>query len=331
MELMWRNAIFLVIFVCSILVVGFVMYQIGIDRLGNNCSENYHYINPQLDCDYKLKISKKGYAQLKIRLQEFISQKTSAKEVVQVSIYFRDLQNGPTLGIDEYEKFVPASLLKLPVLLTYLNLEEESPGFLKTEVIYNKGPDELFPPQVFAPSEVLEDGASYSLDELLIHMIKYSDNRTDYFLFEYLDKISPDKNLILQTYVDLGIIDPQSSTDETISVKSYASVLVQLYHSSYFNKKESSERVLSLLVDTDWESGIIAGVPTDIKVANKFGERTGLEGGIQQLHDCGIIYYPENPYLLCIMTRGNDINKLPPIISAISKMVYEEFDSRKIK
>jgi hypothetical protein len=67
----------------------------------------------------------------------------------------------------------------------------------------------------------------------------------------------------------------------------------------------------------------------NIPVAHKFGERTGFAGGVKQLHDCGIVYYPKNPYLLCIMTRGTDFTKLESTIAAVSKMVYQEFDSRK--
>ena len=44
---------------------------------------------------------------------------------------------------------------------------------------------------------------------------------------------------------------------------------------------------------------------------------------IRQLHDCGIIYYPNNTYLLCIMTRGKDFKQLESVIAGISKTVYE--------
>lgn len=38
------------------------------------------------------------------------------------------------------------------------------------------------------------------------------------------------------------------------------------------------------------------------------------------------MYHPSAPYLLCIMTRGPKFAQLPPVIAAISRIVYEEFD-----
>ena len=91
-----------------------------------------------------------------------------------------------------------------------------------------------------------------------------------------------------------------------------------------------SEKAIALIADADYNKGIEAGVPVDIEVAHKFGEREFETGGLKQFHDCGIVYYPNNPYLLCVMTRGWAIDKLQDTISTISKMVYEEFNSRRL-
>lgn len=50
----------------------------------------------------------------------------------------------------------------------------------------------------------------------------------------------------------------------------------------------------------------------------------------KELHDCGIIYYPERPYLLCVMTEGNDLNELAGVIQNISKTVYEWTAKREV-
>jgi beta-lactamase class A len=72
---------------------------------------------------------------------------------------------------------------------------------------------------------------------------------------------------------------------------------------------------------------LVAGVPAGIPVAHKFGE-TGQVGGERQLHDCGIVYYPNSPYILCIMTRGNNFEELPNIIKQISSEVYKHVDGQ---
>lgn len=294
-----------------------------------NCQKHHlNHINPAIKCDQDFTIDKKNYTEFKNKLVEFIEEKKENKEVNIVSIYFRDLQYGPTFGIDEYAKFSPASLLKLPLMLAYLSLSENEPDLLQTKIFfegYNKEITQSVPPKIFA-----EEGVHYTLYELIEYMIKYSDNNSYYALLAYLDQISPDVQILRDTFIDLGIIDPKSNLDETITVKSYGSIFIQLFNSSYFSQKETSEEALDFLVDTDFKEGLVAGLPPYISVAHKFGERFDSDSGAKQLHDCGIVYYPKNPYLLCVMTRGNDMEKLKKVISDISEMTYKEFNSRKI-
>ena len=91
-----------------------------------------------------------------------------------------------------------------------------------------------------------------------------------------------------------------------------------------------SEILLGLLTETSYKNGLVAGLPEgEIKIAHKFGERK--IGKLIQLHDCGIIYYQENPYLLCIMTRGNDFYKQQIGIEMISRFIYSEIDKERRK
>jgi hypothetical protein len=47
-----------------------------------------------------------------------------------------------------------------------------------------------------------------------------------------------------------------------------------------------------------------------------------------QLHDCGIVYYPKRPYILCVMTRGEKMDVLPKVIKEISTEVYRNVDEQ---
>ena len=101
-----------------------------------------------------------------------------------------------------------------------------------------------------------------------------------------------------------------------------------MYNSSFLNS-DNSEKLLEILSESSFQNGLRQGVPENIKIAHKFGERE-ITLDKKQLHDCGVIYYPSNPYLLCVMTQGKDYKELERILGHISKEVYEEFDSRSI-
>ncbi len=289
-------------------------------------ASSYSLINQSLACDISYALEKGSYTPLNNDLVKYIVEQNQKGTVSQVSIYLRDLYNGPVLEIDSNEKFSPASLLKLPLLITILDLAEEKPEILTTQLVYTPPENEINPHIV--PFEQIEGNVPYTVDDLLHRMVKYSDNRAYYAVLEYLRELSPDEDLLLQTYINLGIVDPDNLFDETVSTRSYASIFHQLFHSSYFSHLETSQKALEYLIDADFRDGLVAGVPEHVKVAHKFGERIDEETQAVQLHDCGIIYFQDNPYSLCIMTRGDDIDDLKSVIAEISKRVYEEFESR---
>lgn len=311
----------------ALLLAGFGIGVLFYSNRESCDSALFKYINHELVCKDKMVVRKSNYVEFKRNMERFIQDKKKENKVTNVAIYFRDLQNGPTLGINEYEKFSPASLLKLPLFLAYLGLSIENDKLLETEIAFRG--NTLAQEQYFKPSKSAENNIPYTINELLGFMIKYSDNNSYYVLLEYLGQISPDEDILKDTFIDLGIIDPKDFLEQTLTVKSYSAIFTQLYHNSFFTQKELSEKALSLLTESDFYQGIISGVPVDLKVANKFGERS-LPNNIKQLHDCGIIYYPENPYLLCVMTQGRDFTELISVIREISKLVYDEFNSRKL-
>lgn len=149
-------------------------------------------------------------------------------------------------------------------------------------------------------------------------MIIYSDNQAANTLINHIDI-----NILNKIYLDLGIKSPEDGQPENfMSVRDYASFFRILYNASYLNR-DMSEQALKILTHSQFNQGLSAGVPTQVPVAHKFGERVIL--GDKQLHDCGIVYKENMPYLLCIMTRGNDFNKMSSTIREISGLVYSEF------
>lgn len=293
-----------------------------------NCEVKYQFINGRLGCQPKAKIKKHEYTGLQADLESYIAQQERVGKVSHVSVYFRDLIFGPTFGINSAETFTPASLLKLPVLITYLSLAEQDKTLLSKKIKFTNKDLDILSQTSDSSIPRLEENTPYSIDDLLKRMIVYSDNTAYEVLSSYLDIVYDSEAPYRQSMIDLGLIDPRGPTESTISVKSYASIFRQLYNSSYLSA-EMSEKALELLSQTKYDKGLAAGIPGGTHVANKFGERTNTDTKEKQLHDCGIIYFSENPYLLCVMTRGDDINELTGVIKDISEKVYKEVDSRK--
>lgn len=281
---------------------------------------NYRYISPLLECESDTYSSVANMNGLRGELISRIEEKKATGDISFAAIYFKDLTDNTWFGINEKEKFSPASLLKVPVLMAYLKQAEHDPGILDQSLVAPNYDYEQV--QNIMPTFPLEPNTSYSIKHLLESMIIQSDNNAYLMLTDVINEPT-----LVQVYKDIGINIQQVSRDnpnaDFINVREYATLFRVLYNASYLNE-QSSEIALSMLTRTTYREGLIKylqGTP----VAHKFGERRNLDTGETQLHDCGIVYYPEKPYLICIMTKGTDFQKQAEVIATLSRDAFQKW------
>ena len=182
-----------ILILVAILVVGFLI-GFFVPR-SNNDEETSSELrlgsssltNPLLECDL-------GGATIGSRKEDFTPELIEFTErlkkdggVSEIAVYYRDLNNGPVIGIDQNIPFAPASLLKIPLLIAYLSWSETLPSVLDEQVRFEGAVDVGYQQQ-FAPSMPLEAGVMYSIRTLLERMTIYSDNQALVILFERLPK-----------------------------------------------------------------------------------------------------------------------------------------------
>lgn len=327
--------IFIAIILCIGATIGFIFEKKNIEnrsigdnqlqqlRLGYDSSK---LINPLLACNVGENGSYAELKALKQKLEKITSQQKSDRLTERVSVYYRSLNDGHWTGVNENDGFVPASLIKVPLLIAYMKMAESDPKILDQKYTYD-AEDRDENQDVQKPPTPFVRGKAYTVRELLFRMIAYSGNNSHVVLAQNVD---PD--YLAEVYTDLGLSHSDFSqtniTDNSVSPKTFSTFFRILYNASYLNH-EYSQQALQLMVDSTFKDGLIAGLPSNIKVAHKFGERTVFDNAtkeiyFRELHDCGIVYYPGNPYLLCVMTQGNNFDNLKTVIKNISQAVYEE-------
>ena len=274
----------------------------------------YRFISPLLQCENATPLRFQKIIKTETAVGSVIDEAKKRGDITMASVYFRDLNNGPWFGRHEKEPFIPASLLKVPLMITYLRAAEHDPSALDRKILFDGA--EYPMPQAFMFGEPLKRGRSYSVRELMERMIRNSDNTAmvlltsgDYLSFDQLESV----------YKGFGIESPVNPGYQ-INAVTYASFFRVLYNATYVSR-DLSEYALELMSQSAFNDGLRAGIPEEVVVSHKFGERIS-QTGERQLHDCGIVYAPGKPYLVCIMTRGSDFKRLSSVIAELSKQVY---------
>jgi beta-lactamase class A len=276
----------------------------------------YHFINPLLECEISDGLIDVRKENFKYDLTDMV-RKIMDERKIEIALYYRDLNNGPAFGVKETEGFIPASLLKVPVMMAYYHEAQNNPGVLDTQYTFLKSAAvNKIGTQHISPSHTLQIGNKYSVGELIDQAIIYSDNDAVSILIDHISEPT-----LRDLYQLLGVSQVAITfSDGRLTVREYASFFRVLFNASYISR-EYSEKALELLSRIDFKDGLVAGVPNGVVVSHKFGEG-GYENG-SQIHDCGIIYALNRPYLLCVMTRGSDIATLTKSIADVSRFVYD--------
>jgi beta-lactamase class A len=252
------------------------------------------------------------YNGLKDQLITIIDEQAS--QSAKVSLYLQDITTGATLGINENQGFFPASLLKIPIMMAILKKVDNQEMALTDKITliqldFDAGSGDLYLKPV---------GTKFTINELLSHMIKSSDNTAKNALKRQLSTAE-----LNAPFVHVGIPNPYLSTDQSVTPRNYTRLFKSLYHSTYLSS-QLSEKALNFATDTLTENLLAAEIPSEIQVAHKYGSQEG-----RTLSDCGIIYDPSNPYLLCIMVNSPDNNLAASIIRTLSGNIYRFISTAK--
>jgi beta-lactamase class A len=260
-------------------------------------------------------------AEVKKQMSEIISQEKESGSLNAASVYLRSLEDGAWTSINGFEGFHPGSLIKLPIAITLMKQAEDSPGFLSKSIAVH-AMNYPVPTQTFEKESTLKIGSAITIRELMFEMLAHSDNLATGLLIEQvnLDEFKT-------TFTDLGMKEPPvSDLGFTVNATDYSRFLRALYNSSYISAKDS-ERILEMLSQSNFTEGIKAGLSKDLQSACKFGEYQNNDHA--ELHESGIIYLNEKPYLLTVMTSGKSLSKLPIVLAKISAEAHNAFSNGK--
>lgn len=294
-------------------------------KISHEKGGQYIFTNPILD--FELDQSYKNTSISRSETENLIDELKESYGTKFISLYYRDLNNGPWIGFKEKEYFSPASMLKTPLMIAFFKYAETYPEIFSKKVLVTKEDFINVSNQYKKETNIVQAGTSYTMIELVEYMIKSSDNTAA----RLIQKNIP-QSYIDDTYKQIGVPLLSDNADNLIRVKDMASFFRTLYNASYLNR-QYSEQALKILSESTYSDGIVAGVPKDIFVAHKFGERIPegvlleneiLLSGDIQLHECGIIYYPHKPYILCVMTRGSSYENQQKVISTVSEFFYQK-------
>lgn len=245
----------------------------------------------------------------------YVPLKEQVAEIVSVSngtfgVYFEDLEFHSWFGINERERFKPASMFKVTTASAILKEVEEGRLSLDKEVVLNEEDLDYMFGNLYK-----EKGQEFTVKQLIeISLIK-SDNTAIKKLHRFMTE-----EKWAEARLAMGL--PMATIEESeegapLTPKEFSSVFRSLYYSGYLSRTFSNW-ILMLLSETEFNEGIPAGVPKGTVVSHKIG--IWDEDG--SVNDCGIIY-AKKPYILCVMSNRVSIDEGNGIIREISKTVYD--------
>ena len=275
--------------------------------------KDYELTHPLILTDVSQESAALG--QIKEKISSYINQAKSSQQADEISVYFRRMNNGAWFTINPNSSYNPASMIKIVYLITYLKEAETNPSVMNKRIFFSK--------HFSAGNQQnivdfrLKESSYYTVNDLLVAMIQHSDNDATLLLSQNMNQ-----NVYNQVFKDLDIQLPNPVTEYYINAYDYGKFFRVLYSSTYI-RPEYSEYGLKLLSKSTFKEGLIKGIDPSLTVAHKFGER--IIGNKSQLHEFGIVFIKDNPYLIGVMTSGSNLKQLTSIVGDISKLAFDEY------
>jgi beta-lactamase class A len=226
------------------------------------------------------------------------------------SFYFEFIPTGVSIRSGDDTEMVAASLMKIPAVMNLYKAAELKKLDLDSEVTVTS---DLVNNDFKTPSS-LQVGAKISLRKAAEAALVESDNTAIRVVIDAYAAVLPAEEEVLPS-LDVRF-DVQDKSRILISAKSYASFLKCLYFACFLTK-DDSQQLLEYLSRSAYDKRIEAGLPAGIRVAHKIGSFNHSSQS-----DCGIIYLPQRPYVLCMMVAAGE-KEADKHIAEVTKMTHD--------
>jgi beta-lactamase class A len=271
-----------------------------------------------------------GMPALQAKIDELV--RKSGAETVAVAYY--DLATAKELLINPDVSFHAASTMKVPVMMEIfrqvaagkLSLDQRIPVKNDFASIVDGSHYSLTPDSDSDQSLYTRVGQTETISELIRLMIIVSSNLATNILIE---RVTADRVMDLMHTIGAnnirvlrGVEDGkafQKGLNNTTTARDLMIVMRTIAERRAISGK-ASDQMIKIMLDQKFNEGIPAGLPRNARVSHKTGSITRIN------HDAAIVFSPgEKPYVLVVLTRGIDDEKLAhKLIADISKAVFDD-------
>lgn len=249
------------------------------------------------------------------------------------ALAFRNLENGEEILINDKENFHAASTMKTPILIEaykqavdkkisiedYLTIKNEFKSIVDGSVF-------SLDPKDDSDTELYEKiGSKVKIYDLLYLMIIKSSNLATNIIIDLVGAQNANDTMREIGAKDIqvlrGVEDSKAfrkGLNNTSTAYDQLLIFTKMARGELVNKV-SSDAMIKILLDQEFNDKIPALLPKNIKVAHKTGWITGVN------HDAGIVFLPDGrKYVLVFHSKNLEDDKAAvKSMAKISKMIYD--------
>ena len=257
-------------------------------------------------------------------LQERILQELKAING-KVGFYYKNLVTGETFGYHENEQFLPASIVKLPLLAAMLMMRERGETDFGEMITIRK--DQKLPGCGVVQHMTGDQNGDVTLDinSLYKFMIVISDTTATNALYRHYGN-----DRVIAAFQELGLVGTQfnrayyDEERESRGIQNYfvpkeiGNLLEKMYRRTLVSPA-ASEELEHILLQQQVNHKMGGKLPLGFPIAHKTGEEE------DKTHDVGIVYGKE-PFIACYASYESDLSTFEDFIRRTTHDLAVEID-----
>jgi beta-lactamase class A len=265
-------------------------------------------------------------------LRDAIEQRVASSGAETVGVYFKDLGSGDSVLLGADARVHAASMMKVPVMIQLFRDQDaglvrmdDSVAITKTfRSIVDGSPYDLDAPDDSDTTLYRRVGERESIRYLLDRMIVVSSNLATNILIERVGadraqatmrELGADSIAVLRGVEDTKAYE--AGLNNTTTARDLG-VIFSAIAAGRAASPDACREMIAILERQEFNEGIPAGVPSDVRVAHKTGWITGIR------HDGGIVTLPDGRrYVLVVLTRGiENVASADSLIADLARLSY---------